>query len=444
MDENINGQVKCPKCGATDISQNPNTGKLRCNFCRHEFEQKKSEKMNVEANKLEGVNISERAGDINKDKNFVTIKCKSCGAEVVINTNDSTHARCHWCRNILSINNKISNGAVPDVVLPFKVKREEAKESIESYVGNRKFFARKEFLNQFTTDNIMGTYFPYMIIDANEHVKLSGVGEIQTKKYSYKKGDREEYRYDADVYSVSREYDLAVNGLTIESSIDKINTEAADKTNNIINAIMPFDTENAVAFDSNYLRNYSSEKRNLNVNKIKPVVDEQLKDIARFKARSSISEYDRGVRWDDEDYDIKGQNWNSAYFPVWLYSYKDVNKLHYIAVNGRTKETEGSVPLDKTKLAVTSLIIGVILYIIMSLYGKGQGIGLIAGVAFFIFNYFRYTKKTARHTYEKETKAVVSNMQKYDRKIDSKKKLSNSRIEGRNDDTVKGTRINIK
>ena len=25
------------KCGATDISLNVKTGKLRCNFCRHEF-----------------------------------------------------------------------------------------------------------------------------------------------------------------------------------------------------------------------------------------------------------------------------------------------------------------------------------------------------------------------------------------------------------------------
>ena len=33
-----NGQVKCPKCGATDISLNVKTGKLRCNYCRHEFE----------------------------------------------------------------------------------------------------------------------------------------------------------------------------------------------------------------------------------------------------------------------------------------------------------------------------------------------------------------------------------------------------------------------
>ena len=36
------GQDKCPKCGSTDISVNLNNGHLRCNFCRYEFEPKKS------------------------------------------------------------------------------------------------------------------------------------------------------------------------------------------------------------------------------------------------------------------------------------------------------------------------------------------------------------------------------------------------------------------
>lgn len=38
---NSNGQDKCPNCGATDISLNSNSGMLRCNFCRHEFEPEK-------------------------------------------------------------------------------------------------------------------------------------------------------------------------------------------------------------------------------------------------------------------------------------------------------------------------------------------------------------------------------------------------------------------
>ena len=31
------GQNKCPRCGATEISLNVNTGKLRCRYCRSEF-----------------------------------------------------------------------------------------------------------------------------------------------------------------------------------------------------------------------------------------------------------------------------------------------------------------------------------------------------------------------------------------------------------------------
>src|SRR5512139_2501109 len=36
--EAIDGLTKCPRCGATDIAQNPTTGFLRCGFCRHEWQ----------------------------------------------------------------------------------------------------------------------------------------------------------------------------------------------------------------------------------------------------------------------------------------------------------------------------------------------------------------------------------------------------------------------
>ncbi|MCL2757554.1 MAG: TFIIB-type zinc ribbon-containing protein, partial [Coriobacteriia bacterium] len=52
----------------------------------------------------------------------------------------------------------------------------------------------------------------------------------------------------------------------------------------------------------------------------------------------------------------------SAYLPVWVYSYFEAkpNKpgmLHYVAVNARTGETMGSVPVDKKRLFLISLII---------------------------------------------------------------------------------------
>ena len=50
----INGQDKCPKCGSTDISLNKNNGKLRCNFCRHEFEPERVSGLEKDISKLEG------------------------------------------------------------------------------------------------------------------------------------------------------------------------------------------------------------------------------------------------------------------------------------------------------------------------------------------------------------------------------------------------------
>ena len=180
------GQNKCPQCGSTDISVNAKTGKLRCNFCRHEFEPEKIQGMETDITKLEGEIMGSGTQDIVNDseQKIITLKCSSCGAEVVIDTSESTQARCHWCRNTLSINNQIPNGAIPDVVLPFKLTKAEAKEQIEKFVGKRKFFAHPKFRAEFKTDNIMGVYFPYMVVDINSHASFKGQGERLARRYT--------------------------------------------------------------------------------------------------------------------------------------------------------------------------------------------------------------------------------------------------------------------
>lgn len=89
-----NGQDKCPSCGATDISVNAKTGKLRCNFCRHEFEPEKIEGLETDITRLEGETIGSGTQDIAEDaQDVVTLKCSSCGAEVVIDTSQTTRSK---------------------------------------------------------------------------------------------------------------------------------------------------------------------------------------------------------------------------------------------------------------------------------------------------------------------------------------------------------------
>ncbi|NLC48362.1 MAG: TFIIB-type zinc ribbon-containing protein [Tenericutes bacterium] len=440
------GQDKCPKCGSTEITLNVNKGLLRCNFCRHEFEPEKVAGLETDIENLQGEVVGSGALDVTADTNDVlTFKCSSCGAEVVIDTSEATQARCHWCRNTLSVNQQIPNGAVPDVVLPFSIAKADAKAEIEKFVGKRKFFAHPKFKAEFTTENIMGVYLPYMVVDINSHSHLTGQGEKLLRKYTRGSGNNKKTYYDADLYNVERDFDIAIEGLTVESSADKLNNTASDKTNNVINAIMPFDIEKSVKWNANYLRGYTSEKRDTNIEQLRPLVDAQAKDIARHKANETLKEYDRGVAWSNEQLDIKGQQWKAAYLPVWLYSYQQVSNnkkvLHYVAVNARTKETMGSVPIHMPKLIGCSALVellGLFFWWVVFIDWEYGWLFMLLGIVYFFIIYSKYRNKGARHRHEIETTSKMNNIKTVDNFVQKRTGLTNAKIAGVNNKKVSG------
>ena len=439
-----NGQNKCPRCGATDVNLDIKSGKLKCNYCRFVFEPGKLDQLDIAIEKLDGQIIASGASNIKADsKDMLTLKCDSCGAEVVVDTTSGAGARCHWCRNQLSLNKQIPNGAVPDYVLPFAFEKEPAEEIIQKFVKKRRFYANTAFKKEFTTENIMGVYFPYMIVDANTHASFSGQGEHLVRRYTRGSGDNKKTYYDADLYDVEREFDLMIDNLTVESNSDRINNKASHKTNNVINAIMPFDIENVVAWDANFIKGFTSEKRDINIDELRPLVERQTKDVARFAANESLQFYDRGLKWHQENVTIKGQKWSSAYLPVWLYSYQQVKGqkklLHYVAVNARTKEVMGSVPLNWPKLLFVSGVIEALGgWITVASEGDGW-IALVGGVGYAGAIYAKYRNTKARHSHEKETTTKVSALRKVDVFKKHLKKLRNSRMSGANNDKVHGS-----
>lgn len=206
---------------------------------------------------------------------------------------------------------------------------------------------------------------------------------------------------------------------------------------------MPFDIENAVKWNANYLKGYSSEKRDINIEQVKTLVEAQSKDIARFAANDTLEQYDRGVAWSSEELEIKGQQWKAAYLPVWLYSYQEVkgNKklLHYVAVNARTKETMGSVPIHMPKLLGVSFLVecgGVLAMLFVDF--DYDWLFLLLGVIYFIIIYTRYRNDNARHKYEVETKKEISNLKEEDRLISRRTKLTNPRMVGANNTSIRG------
>jgi len=353
------GVVRCPKCGASDVKFNQSTHMLMCEFCRHTWmEATLDQAMGLSAGieELRGTVLSTAAADITSDEALVTLKCGGCGAEVVINTDQNLQARCHWCKHVLSLNNRIPNGAVPDGILPFSVTKEQAMASIAAFVNERKTFALRTFWDTFQPENVMGVYMPYMTVDGNLTVRLDGHGEVL--RGTVRVGEnRTEYK--ADEYTVSREVDLEVDDLIVETNADKANINSSVSTNNVINAVLPFDVKNIVRFNANYLgAEFTSERRDMNVDSAESYAADHFFTIARGAVQTSVSGYDRGVRWEAEQANIKGTRWVAVLLPVWLYGFVEVKRgqqiTHYIAVNGRTGATMGSVPINTSKAAAVA------------------------------------------------------------------------------------------
>lgn len=366
LDDGVN---RCPKCGSTEIQLRPATGMLICLFCRHEWsEQTIDDRLSGERplSELHGTVIGSGASNIDAStSDMLTLKCGACGSEVIVNVASAMSARCHWCRNILTVNNQVPNGAVPDAVLPFSLTHQQAVEAIRVFAGKRKTFAHRAFVRDFTPQNVVGVYLPYMVIDGNASADVWGYGEVKTREYTRGSGDDKETYYDADVYQVQRHVDFTVDDLTIESSADRANMNVFVNTNNVINTILPFDTKNAVEWNASYLTGFTSEKRDQNIEGVQPVLENQLLSIARSEVRYSLQAYDRGVRWEHEKLEVHGTRWVSMYLPVWLYSYYHEEKgrgmVHYIAVNGRTGETMGSVPVSRARLLAAALTTGTVI-----------------------------------------------------------------------------------
>ncbi|HET8899122.1 MAG TPA: TFIIB-type zinc ribbon-containing protein [Rhodanobacteraceae bacterium] len=360
------GVNRCPKCGSTEVRQRAGTDHLVCLYCRNEWQSARVEEqfgLGEGIDELEGTVIASGARDIDADaSSLMSFKCSGCGAEVTINVENAMTARCHWCRHVLGVNEQIANGAVPDAVLPFHIEKSDAVARIRQFVDKRRLFALKEFKQQFTPENVVGAYLPYMIVDANASASVKGHGEIETRRYTKGAGKNKTTYYDADVYRIDRAVAYTVDDLPLESSSERSNLDTRTNTNNIINTILPFDTKNAVKWNASYLVGFNSEKRDLNVEALRPHLEDQLLSIARAQVEPSVQRFKRGVRWEQESLNVEGTRWVSMYLPVWLYSYHQPGRnggmLHYIAVNGRTGETMGSVPVQQWKLLLAALTTG--------------------------------------------------------------------------------------
>src|SRR5699024_4636516 len=150
-------------------------------------------------------------------------------------------------------------------------------------------FALGRFKKEFVPDNVMGVYIPYLVVDGNMHAVLQGRGEITTRKYTVTRGSgknrRTETYYDAGVLSIRRTFELQADDMAVETAERYDAKDNSQAANNILTAVQPDVTANGVVDMSNYLRNFTSERRDLIFHEVDDRVEEKFLSIARAKVQ---------------------------------------------------------------------------------------------------------------------------------------------------------------
>lgn len=367
---------KCPNCDGP-LLFDPKTQKFHCEYCLSVFTEPEVEayekkladlgQRNDSVTKPETTVVppgpdahSETDQPIPEDQPMDLFSCPSCGAEIVTDTTTAA-TYCYYCHNPVVLTGRVSGKFLPQSVLPFAIEKDEAVTQFLAWARKKKFIP-KDFFNKDQVEMLTGIYFPYWVVDA----KLSGSLRANANSVTvWRTGD---YEYtQTKKYRVYREGNMTFKEL-VKNALQK---NAKVK---MVESVQPFPMEKAVPFKTQYLSGFQAEKRDLEFETLQQDIHNELKQYSSHLLQDTISGYTT-VYNNQVNLDLDGETHQYVLLPVWLLTYRndngtdDAKKLYYFAMNGQSGKLSGKLPVDKTKLTLFSLGIGVAVFLLVLLGG---------------------------------------------------------------------------
>ena len=157
-------EQKCPCCGGA-IEFNAGTQNMKCPYCDAEFdvaamEQAADASANIgQDNFAWQTEASQWQSDEISGMGVYT--CKSCGGEIVADATTGA-TTCPYCDNPVVMTSQFAGGLKPNLIIPFKYDKKQAKEALNKYIASKKMVP-KIFKDQNHIDEIKGVYVPHWL-----------------------------------------------------------------------------------------------------------------------------------------------------------------------------------------------------------------------------------------------------------------------------------------
>ena len=348
-------KIACPKCGA-DISFDPSSGKLYCEYCGSysdvkevELNQYNKEKVKKEATKQEDNTPSYGAINDNGAEIYDEFHCSSCGAQLVTDKS-TTISRCVFCGSQNLLKQRLSGRFEPKKVLPFKIDKNRFINIYRMFV-HKKIFAPNEFRSNPIITETRGLYVPFYLYNYDIISYGRGVAERRSDKTTY--------------YKWFEHQEKATSLIPIDGS--------SRLDDSIMSSLEPYNMNELTDFNPAYLTGFQSEK----TDETAEVLDMKAENRAIMHTKRTIESCESPYRI-THGYVIsdlyKKCDPEYALLPIWFVNTNFNNKKYSYAVNGQTGKVVGEIPLSHPKfyafmgmlatiaMALTIIILGVFLF----------------------------------------------------------------------------------
>ncbi|MBO4732289.1 MAG: hypothetical protein J5597_05740 [Spirochaetaceae bacterium] len=337
---------KCPNCGGSMVFM-PDTQDFKCEYCASTFNEQELAK---NAAKEQNAAYQAEPG-ATADENVNFFSCPNCGAQIV-STGTEMVANCYYCHSSMVQSNADSAEFNPDLIIPFKISREKAKETFLQWVKEKKFVP-SDFVSKKQIENITGVYFPYWL----GSFKTTADANYTAKNFrTWTSGSTE--------YTETTEYDLHRKGSISLKNITKKALKKADER--VSESVQPFMYEDLIPYSKAYLLGFQAERRDVASDELKEEFEQDARRYTDDMLLSTTTKY-ASVTKRNGNTDITGCDMKYALLPCWVLTYKDKNgKIYPYTLNGQTGNACGELPVSKAKLVLHFLKVAVPVFLIIS------------------------------------------------------------------------------
>lgn len=346
---------KCPSCGGP-LKFDSQTQRLKCDSCGNDYDPVALEQLGQGGEQKEDSFSFDGYDGVEMDGGVKLYTCPSCGGEIIGDEN-TISTKCPYCDNPTVVGSNVSGMLKPDIIIPFKLTKEDAKKKLLEYYKGKTLLP-KTFKDENKINEIQGVYVPFWLFDADAEASASF---LATRSHTW--SDRNYIYTRTDHFSVYREGVASFEHVPVDGS-----TKMDDAT---MEAIEPFDLSEAVEFGTSYLAGFPADKYNVDEKTSEPRAGQRMKTSMTDYLRSSVQGY-ATVTPQQTNAVTKGGKAKYALFPVWVLNTKYKDKTYTFAMNGQTGKFVGNLPCDNGKywgmLLGIAAALAVPLYFIINLF----------------------------------------------------------------------------